>query len=74
MQRQFLYNFYSFLCSHENTHHGVPSNTIPGDKQSPVLAYRGKGLVFFIYCFLDLFVPEWKPDLLGRIRGLPEHR
>lgn len=58
MQRQFLYSFCSFLCTHENICHGVPSKTIPRDKQPPMLAYRGKGLVlssvvFWIYFYLS---------------------
>lgn len=74
MQRQFLYNF---LCTHESVCHGVPAKSLPRDKQSPVWVYRGEGnffLMIFLYCFEDLFIPEWKPDLPGRIGRLPKQR
>jgi len=53
MQRQVLYRF---LYTHENTCHRFPAKTIPRDKQSTVLAYRGKGIFFIIVLKIYLYL------------------
>lgn len=45
----------------------------PGTNSLLCWLIEGKG-DFFLYYFEELFIPEWKPDLLGRIRRLTKQR